>query len=117
MPAGVGRTILDGVKEPLEPLKEYHVRVGRSKSPNGPFVGAMGFPLTDNRDPPTGTIVLQSHDNVYAPGGQSVYADPVSGRPIMVYHYVPRDMLGNSKARLGISFLNFTTGWPIVVRP
>lgn len=33
-----------------------------------------------------GTILLQSHDNIYAPGGQGVMNDPTHG-PVLYYHY------------------------------
>ena len=73
-----------------------------------------GNDLTKAASPPTGTLVLGSHDNIYAPGGQSVYSDPVSGRDIIVYHYVPKDRYGGP-SYLGINYLNFTSGWPVVV--
>ena len=88
--------------------------VGRSSSPSGPFVGQAGNAITENLSPPTGTLVLGSHDNVYAPGGQSVYFDPVSGRDVMVYHYVPNDAFGGP-SYLGINYLDFSSGWPVVV--
>jgi len=36
----------------------------------GPFYGKAGNQLTDVLDPPTGSLVLGSHDNIYAPGGK-----------------------------------------------
>ncbi|KAF8211949.1 glycoside hydrolase family 43 protein [Mycena galopus ATCC 62051] len=90
---------------------EYRILVGRGASAEGPFYGSAGNPLTD---PGTGTIVLASHDNIYAPGGQSVFADPVSGRDVMVYHYVPNNAFGGP-SYLGINYLDFSTGWPVVV--
>jgi arabinan endo-1,5-alpha-L-arabinosidase len=88
--------------------------VGRSKSPSGPFVDDLGNTLTEDLDPPTGTVILQSHDNVYAPGGQSIFHDPVSDRDLIVYHYVPLDELGGPSF-LGINFLDFSSGWPVIV--
>ncbi|KAM5542571.1 hypothetical protein V8D89_003532 [Ganoderma adspersum] len=101
-------------KPPPPPGKEYKVLVGRSKSVSGPFLDMDGNDLTKAASPPTGTLVLGSHDNIYAPGGQSVYSDPVSGRDIIVYHYVPKDRYGGP-SYLGINYLNFTSGWPNVV--
>lgn len=46
--------------------------------------------------------------------GQSVYLDPVSGRDIIVYHYVPNDAFGGP-SYLGINYLDFSSGWPVVV--
>ena len=88
--------------------------VGRGTSPSGPFVGQLGNDITLNLTPPTGTLVLGSHDNIYAPGGQSVFNDPVSGRDVMVYHYVPNDAFGGP-SYLGINYLDFSSGWPVVV--
>ncbi|KAG8721757.1 hypothetical protein FRC09_007416 [Ceratobasidium sp. 395] len=51
------------------PGDEYKVYVGRSKSATGPFVDATGKPLTETG----GTLVLASHGNIYAPGGNSVF--------------------------------------------
>lgn len=47
------------------------VRVGRSKSPSGPFKDKTGDVLTAKMKSPAGSIVLSSHGKVYAPGGTS----------------------------------------------
>ncbi|KAJ7624717.1 glycoside hydrolase family 43 protein [Roridomyces roridus] len=94
---------------------EYKVRVGRGAVGQGPFYDSAGHPLTDDISPPTGTIVLESHDNIYAPGGQSVFRDPVSGRDVMVYHYIPKSNPVGSQSYLGINYLDFSSGWPVVV--
>ncbi|TRM62462.1 glycoside hydrolase family 43 protein [Schizophyllum amplum] len=90
---------------------EYKVYVGRGASGQGPFYGPAGNELTQ---PNTGSLVLGSHDNVYAPGGQSIFLDPVSGRDVIVYHYVPNDAFGGP-AYLGINYLDFSSGWPVLV--
>lgn len=61
---------------------EYKVMVGRSSSPTGPFVDKSGKSVTQNG----GTLVLASHDDVYAPGGGGVLNDPQLGY-ILHYHY------------------------------
>lgn len=96
------------------PGKEYKVLVGRSENVSGPYVDKDGHKLTEVLDPPAGSLVLGSHDNIYAPGGQSVYHDPVSDRDIMAYHYVPNNSFGGP-SYLGINFLDFSSGWPVVV--
>lgn len=50
---------------------EYSIRVGRSTSPEGPFVDSDGVDLTDGG----GDIVYGSHSYVYGPGGQGVLKD------------------------------------------
>jgi arabinan endo-1,5-alpha-L-arabinosidase len=65
---------------------EYKIMVCRSLTPTGPFKDADGKNcLTDNG----GTLVLGSHDYVYAPGGQGVFVDPDvdGGSVILYYHY------------------------------
>ena len=84
------------------PGQEYKVLVGRSTSVTGPFVDQAGNELTRGG---AGTLVLGSHDNVYAPGGQSVFRDAVSGRDVIVYHYVngTEEVGGPSYLRVGMA--------------
>ncbi|TBU25240.1 glycoside hydrolase family 43 protein, partial [Dichomitus squalens] len=109
-----GITPLTGATTRPPAGQEYKVLVGRGPSESGPFVDAAGNALTLDVTPAAGTLVLGSHDNVYAPGGQSVFSDPVSGRDVLVYHYVPNDAFGGP-SYLGINYLDFSSGWPIVV--
>ncbi|KZV93279.1 glycoside hydrolase family 43 protein [Exidia glandulosa HHB12029] len=108
-----GVTLLNGNKPPKG--TEYKVLVGRSTSAKGPFVDKNGHKLTEKRTPATGSLVLGSHDNIYAPGGQSVFFDPVSGADVIVYHYVKNNNL-TAPATLGINYLSFKTGWPVIVK-
>ncbi|KAF2090215.1 glycoside hydrolase family 43 protein [Saccharata proteae CBS 121410] len=89
---------------------EYKIMVCRSSSPTGSFVDSSGTACTDGG----GTIVLESHDNVYGPGGQGVYQDPTYG-PILYYHYVDIT-IGYSDAdkQFGWNYLDFSSGWPVV---
>lgn len=43
--------------------------VGRGDNAMGPWYAQPGNQLTEDLSPPVGTLVLGSHDNVYAPGG------------------------------------------------
>jgi arabinan endo-1,5-alpha-L-arabinosidase len=87
----------------------YNIRVGRSRSPNGPFVDAAGQNMLNGG----GTLLLASHDRVVGPGGQSVVRDEAGGRDLLVYHYY--DGLNAGEARLGINVLGWTAaGWPAV---
>ncbi|EJD49252.1 glycoside hydrolase family 43 protein, partial [Auricularia subglabra TFB-10046 SS5] len=95
------------------PGGEYKVRVGRSKDPRGPFLDMTGDELTKKMEPLPGWIVLESHDNIYAPGGQALFWDPVSERDVMAYHYVNKD--DDTKAIFGINYMDFSSGWPEVV--
>jgi arabinan endo-1,5-alpha-L-arabinosidase len=55
--------------------KEYRILACRSSSPVGPFVDRDGRSCRSGG----GTVVLQSHNWVYGPGGQGVYQDPTNG--------------------------------------
>lgn len=47
--------------------------------------------------------------------GQSVFLDPVSGRDVIAYHYIRKSDPVGSQAYLGINYLDFSSGWPVVV--
>ena len=47
--------------------------------------------------------------------GQSVFHDPVSNRDVMVYHYVRKNAPAGGPSYLGINYLDFSSGWPVVV--
>jgi arabinan endo-1,5-alpha-L-arabinosidase len=95
--------------------QEYKVPVGRGSSGMGPFYGQLGHALTESITPPTGSLDLGGHENVYAPGGQNIFRDPVSGRDVIVYHYIPNDAPIGGLSYLGINYLDFSSGWPVVV--
>lgn len=57
------------------PGREYRILVCRSNSPNGNFADRNGRSCRSGG----GTVVLESHDWVYGPGGQGVYQDPQYG--------------------------------------
>ncbi|OJT10233.1 hypothetical protein TRAPUB_13253 [Trametes pubescens] len=63
---------------------EYKVFVGRSASAHGPFVDQAGVDMRNNG----GTLVLASHGDVFAPGGEGIFTDSKSGKDIFVYHYL-----------------------------
>lgn len=62
---------------------EYRISVCRSDSISGPFVDQTGASCLESG----GTTVLESHGNVYAPGGQGVIIDDESQLPVLYYHY------------------------------
>ncbi|KIY47839.1 Arabinanase/levansucrase/invertase, partial [Fistulina hepatica ATCC 64428] len=93
------------------PSDPYKVRSAQSNNTYGPFYGQLGNNVATENGP--GTIILASHDNVYAPGGQSVYSDPNTQRDVIVYHY---NLYSNvsGDAVLGVDFLDFSAAWPTV---
>ncbi|PIL35279.1 hypothetical protein GSI_02004 [Ganoderma sinense ZZ0214-1] len=107
-----GITPLQGATSRPAAGAEYKVRVGRGPSATGPFIDQTGDAITSGTT--SGTLVLGSHDNVYAPGGQSLFRDPVSNRDVIVYHYVRNDSFGGP-SYLGINYVDFSSGWPVIV--
>ncbi|KAL4994481.1 glycosyl hydrolase [Aspergillus recurvatus] len=89
---------------------EYKIKVCRSSSATGGFVDANGVSCTEGG----GTIVLESHDNVYGPGGQGVFTDPTLG-PVLYYHYVDTNIgYGDNQKPFGWNVIDFSSGWPVV---
>ena len=88
------------------------MRVGRAQSSSGPFLDGSGTAITAGTT--SGWKILTSHDNVYAPGGQSLFFDPVSQRDVIVYHYVRTNEVGGP-SYLGINFVDFSSGEPALV--
>ncbi|KAI0532650.1 glycosyl hydrolase [Xylaria digitata] len=89
---------------------EYKIMVCRSSSATGGYVDKNGVACTNGG----GTIVLESHGNIYGPGGQGVYQDPTYG-PILYYHYVDKTIgYADGDKRFGWNTINFSSGWPVV---
>ncbi|KAI0191901.1 glycosyl hydrolase [Astrocystis sublimbata] len=89
---------------------EYKIMACRSASPTEGFVDKNGVACTNGG----GTVVLESHGNVYGPGGQGVYQDPTHG-PILYYHYVDKTIgFGDGDKRFGWNTIDFSSGWPVV---
>jgi arabinan endo-1,5-alpha-L-arabinosidase len=66
---------------------EYKIMVCRSKSASGGFEDKSGKDCRQGG----GTVLLPSHDWVYAPGGQGVYDDTKQG-PVVYYHYGKKNL-------------------------
>jgi arabinan endo-1,5-alpha-L-arabinosidase len=85
----------------------YHIVVGRSSSPTGPYVDRGGIPMTQGG----GTIVLATHGNIIGPGGQDIFSD--TDGDVLVYHYY--DGNNGGAPTLGINLLGWTSDdWPFV---
>ncbi|KAK1148825.1 hypothetical protein N8T08_008710 [Aspergillus melleus] len=89
---------------------EYKIKVCRSSSATGNFVDADGVACTNGG----GTVVLESHGNVYGPGGQGVFTDSTHG-PVLYYHYVDTTIgYGDGQKLFGWNKIDFSSGWPVV---
>ncbi|KAM0718104.1 hypothetical protein Q7P37_006436 [Cladosporium fusiforme] len=92
------------------PNEEYKIKVCRSNSATGGFVDADGTSCTEGG----GTVVLESHNNVYGPGGQGVYNDPTEGW-VLYYHYVDTSIgFGDGQKQFGWNKIAWNNGWPTV---
>ncbi|CZT22390.1 probable Probable arabinan endo-1,5-alpha-L-arabinosidase A [Ramularia collo-cygni] len=90
--------------------EEYKIKVCRSSKPDGGFVDKSGVDCLKGG----GTVVLESHGNVYGPGGQSVYNDSVNGW-VLAYHYVDTTIgYADGDKRFGWNKINWSSGWPVV---
>jgi len=83
----------------------YNVRVGRSRSVNGPFVDDLGIPMLAG----SGRYVLTSHGDMRGPGHNAVLR---RGKHFdIVFHWY--DAADNGTPTLGILPLHWTRdGWP-----
>jgi len=85
----------------------YHIVVGRSNDPQGPYVDRGGIAMTQGG----GTIVLATHGNIIGPGGQDIFSD--TDGDVLVYHYY--DGNNGGTPTLGINLLGWSSdGWPFV---
>lgn len=91
----------------------YHIKVGRSTSPTGPYYDSA-HPTPVAMTAGGGHLVLAAHDWVQGPGGQSVIHDPAwGGHDLLVYHYYDSRLAYLSF--LGINYLGWDDrGWPYV---
>ncbi|KAI0769076.1 endo-1,5-alpha-L-arabinosidase [Trametes elegans] len=96
---------------PTPPGDEYKVFVGRSDSAHGPFVDEAGVDMRDNG----GTLVLASHGDVYAPGGEGIFHDTKSNKDIFVYHYLHSQgdiAYKEVNSSVGLNAIDWSSGWP-----
>lgn len=84
----------------------YEIRVGRSKSIEGPYEDREGTPMVQGG----GTQVLASRDRFIGPGHASIYEK--GRRQWLVHHYYDGEDHGKSKLRLVP--LEWEDGWPVV---
>ncbi|GAA5900337.1 hypothetical protein JCM6882_002310 [Rhodosporidiobolus microsporus] len=82
----------------------YNIRVTRSSNGiTGPYRDRTGVDATAGG----GTLVLESHDDIKGPGGQSLLKD--ADAIALIYHYYT-----SLDSQLGINLLDFSSGWPVV---
>jgi len=85
----------------------YKIAVGRSTSPQGPFVDESGTPMLQGG----GTILLESGANWIAPGGATVLIDPVHGDLITYHALHPSE---NYLDYLFVDTITWPNDWPVI---
>ncbi|GGG49114.1 hypothetical protein GCM10011378_26550 [Hymenobacter glacieicola] len=87
----------------------YHILVGRSSSPTGPFLDQAGTDLNNGG----GTMVLNSGGRYTGPGHAGIFQE--GGVNYFSHHYYDNEDRGDPK--LGLAKLTWSTaGWPVVSR-
>lgn len=94
---------------------EYKIMVCRSDNPTFGFVDRLGVDCLHESG---GTLVLGSHGDIYAPGGQGVMVNPETGEVVMYHHYERRSIgYLYSEFSVGYNIIDFEDdGWPTVRR-
>ena len=87
----------------------YNIRVGRSKSPTGPYLDKSGKDMLAQG----GSMLIQSHARHIGPGHPAIY-EHTDGRFAFSFHYYDRDDQG--KARLAVRNLTWLDNWPVVAK-
>ncbi|KAL9053526.1 MAG: hypothetical protein Q9162_004693 [Coniocarpon cinnabarinum] len=89
---------------------EYKIMMCRSQSATGPFVDRNGRSCTSAG----GSVLLESHGNIYGPGGQGVLQ--VGNTWYLYYHYMDTNVgLGDGQVLWGVNIMNWgSDGWPTV---
>lgn len=87
----------------------YKIAVGRSTSPNGPFVDENGTQMNSGG----GTILLQGNGTTWAaPGGETAYIDTTGSDDLIVFHAL--NLQQNGTAYLFVNELGWSNGWPVI---
>jgi arabinan endo-1,5-alpha-L-arabinosidase len=89
------------------PNSSYNIRVGRSRSPTGPFVDHMGVPLLKGG----GKLVVAGRGRRYGPGHFGL-VDLGDGLQKFSMHY-EADMDRSGRSVLAIEPLLWKDGWPV----
>ncbi|EIM02118.1 glycoside hydrolase [Rhodanobacter sp. 115] len=100
------------------PLSGYGVRVGRARTPEGPFLDQNGVAL--NSFDPGGEVAIAPNGNKWAgPGGNMVFTDD-AGHDYMLYHAINRKhpyfkgFAGFTRRPVLIDRIEWIKGWPQV---
>ena len=89
------------------PNSTYHIRVGRARSPLGPYLDHMGTPLLRGG----GKLVVSARGRNFGPGHFGLIALDGGVEKFSMHYEADLDRSGRSV--LGIAPLRWTDGWPV----
>jgi arabinan endo-1,5-alpha-L-arabinosidase len=87
----------------------YKEAVGRSTSPQGPFVDMTGTAMMDGG----GTVILEEQGTWNAPGGGTAYVDATTGESVIVFHAL--NMTENGAPHLWVKHISWQNDWPVLM--
>ena len=87
----------------------YKIAVGRSTSPQGPFLDMNGTSMLNGG----GTILMEGGTTWGAPGGSTVLIDPVHG-DLITYHAL--NLQQNGLDYLFVDSLTWPNDWPVITQ-
>src|SRR5215211_8815884 len=100
------------------PTTGYSVYVGRSRSPEGPFLDREGHSMTASRV--GGSIVVTPNGNKWIGTGHNAIATDLAGQDYLVYHAIDRgdpyldEPFGINERPMLLDRLDWIDGWPKV---
>jgi arabinan endo-1,5-alpha-L-arabinosidase len=87
----------------------YKEAVGRSSTPQGPFVDMNGTAMMNGG----GTVILEAQGSWTAPGGAAAYVDGTSGESAIVFHALK--MTENGAPYLWVKHISWQNDWPVLM--
>ena len=87
----------------------YKEAVGRSSSPQGPFVDRDGTPMLSGG----GTVLLETQGIWIAPGGGTAYVDSAAGESLLVFHALKATESG--RQYLWLKHIDWQDDWPVLL--
>lgn len=86
----------------------YKQAVGRSTSPQGPFVDMNGVPMMSGG----GSVLLETSGNWLAPGGGSAYIDPETGESLLTFYALK--LSENGALYAWLKHISWQNNWPVL---
>lgn len=99
---------IDYCCNPDSATDNYKEMVGRSTSPQGPFIDMDGTPMISGG----GTVLLRAQGVWNAPGGGTAYIDSQTGDSLIVFHALK--MTEHGASYLWLKHIAWQSDWPVL---